>query len=86
MKLLPVMMELWKILLGFISLIAAFFYQKYQSLSRNLPKPDFDLQEFWGKGDFKDYKEDISIKPFKVAYSNEVTSTKLKCFYRKLKK
>ena len=65
-------MDLTKIFLGFLFLIAAYCYQSYQRLSKNLPKPDFDLNEFWGKGDVKEYKEDASIKPFKISFSKEV--------------
>jgi len=30
------------------------------------------VNEFWGKGDVAKYKEDKSIKPFKVSYSADV--------------
>lgn len=65
-------MEWWKILLGLLCLFAAFCYQAYQNLSKNLPKPTFDLKEYWGKGKADGYKEDLSIKPFKVDYSAKV--------------
>jgi juvenile hormone epoxide hydrolase len=67
------MMEFSKILIGILLLIIAFFYQTYQKLSKNLPKPDYDLKQFWGKGDVKNYKEDLTIKPFKVLYGDEVS-------------
>lgn len=69
-------MEYSKILLGVLFLIIAFCYQQYQKLSKNLPKPSYDLKEYWGKGDIKNYKEDSAIKPFKVSYSSEVKSEK----------
>lgn len=31
-----------------------------------------DLKEYWGRGDGKSYKEDKTIKPFKISYSAEV--------------
>lgn len=65
-------MECSKILFGLFFLFLAFCYQQYQKISKNLPKPDFDLKEFWGKGDVKAYKEDSAIKPFTIAYSDEV--------------
>jgi len=68
-------MEYSKIFLGAVCLIAALCYQKYQKLSKNLPKPDFDWKEFWGKGDIANYKEDSSVKPFKVSYGDEVGYT-----------
>lgn len=66
-------MECWKIFLGFVCLIVALAYQKYQKLSKNLPIPSFDLKEFWGKGDVANYKEDTSVKPFKVSFGNDVS-------------
>lgn len=33
---------------------------------------DSDLKEYWGRGDIKNYKEDKTIKPFKISYSAEV--------------
>lgn len=65
-------MEYSKIFLGAVCLIAALCYQKYQKLSKNLPIPDFDWKEFWGKGDVTNYKEDSSVKTFKVSYGDEV--------------
>lgn len=67
------MMDFSKILIGFLFLIIAFFYQTYQKLSKNLPRPDYDLKQFWGKGDVKNYKEDPAIKPFKISYDDEVS-------------
>lgn len=65
-------MEYFKIFLGALCLIVALCYQKFQKLSKNLPKPTFDLKEFWGKGDVTSYAEDTSVKPFSVAYGDEV--------------
>jgi Epoxide hydrolase N terminus len=31
-----------------------------------------DVNEFWGRGDGRNYKEDKTIKPFKISYSAEV--------------
>ena len=65
-------METYKILIGVLCLFVAFAYQTYLKLSKNLPKPSFDLKEYFGKGNAANYKEDPSIKTFKVDYSNEV--------------
>ena len=35
-----------------------------------------DLNEYWGRGDVKNYKEDTTIKPFKISYSAEVSKRK----------
>lgn len=32
-----------------------------------------DVDEFWGRGDAKNYKQDKAIKPFKIAYSADVS-------------
>jgi len=32
-----------------------------------------DLNEYWGRGDARNYKEDKTIKPFKISYSAEVS-------------
>lgn len=42
-------------------------------LCSNLNIHVFDLKEFWGKGDVANYKEDSSIKPFKVSFGDEVS-------------
>lgn len=34
---------------------------------------NLDLNEYWGKGSAKAYKEDKTIKPFKISYSPEVS-------------
>lgn len=65
-------MECYKIVIGIICVIFAICYRLYVRISKHLPRPTFDLKEYWGKGEVKDYKEDISIKPFKISYSDEV--------------
>lgn len=72
-------MDYFKILLGALCLIIALCYQKYQKLTKNLPKPTFDLKEFWGKGAVSNYKEDSSVKFFTVAYDNDVRATGSPC-------
>lgn len=57
---------------AFLAIIVAFAYKKYRSWSSSLPRPDIDEQFFWGRGDVKDYKEDTSIKPFKVDITQQV--------------
>lgn len=59
-------------MLGLLCLFVAFCYQAYQNLSKNLPKPTFNSKEYWGKGKADGNKEDTSIKPFKVDYSEKV--------------
>lgn len=61
-----------KICLGLILLVAAITYQQYLNISSNFPRPDFDPQEYWGKGEADKYKEDEAIRPFKVSYSDNV--------------
>ena len=69
------MMDFSKIAIGALFLLLAFCYQVYQKLSKNLPRPDYDLKQFWGKGDVKNYKEDSSIKPFEISFGDEVSGT-----------
>lgn len=59
----------------FIALIVSVFaysYQVYRDFTKPLPRPELDLNEYWGRGDRKSYKEDKTIKPFKISYSAEV--------------
>lgn len=55
-----------------LALAIAFAYQTYRDLSKPFPRPELDLNEYWGRGDAKNYKEDKTIKPFKISYSAEV--------------
>lgn len=61
-----------KLIFALIVVAIALGFQAYRDFSKPLPKPDLDLNEFWGKGDSKKYKEDKTIKPFKISYSAEV--------------
>jgi hypothetical protein len=65
-------MDFIKILLGAVCLLAAVCYQAYQKLSKNLPRPDYDLKEYWGKGDVKDYVEYTQIIKSKLKFEDEV--------------
>jgi len=55
-----------------LALAIAFSYQTYRDISKPYPIPELDLNEYWGRGDVKNYKEDTTIKPFKISYSAEV--------------
>lgn len=66
-----VVMNIANLLKGFLAIgiiVAIFSYQIYRILSQNRPKPVVDLNEYWGPGDVKNYKESTLIKPFKVLY------------------
>jgi hypothetical protein len=65
-------MTLKKICLGGFVLLAAACYQACLKLTKNLPKPNYDLKEFWGKGDVKNYSENHEIPPFVVTVGDEV--------------
>ncbi|EAT36616.1 AAEL011314-PA [Aedes aegypti] len=54
------------------TLLLAVSYKQYKDATGPLPVPSLDPNEYWGPGDVRQYKEDVSIKPFKVAYSPEV--------------
>lgn len=61
-----------KIIFGAITLAIAFGFQAYRDMSKSLEKPDLDVNEYWGPGDVKGYKEDKTIRSFKVDYTDEV--------------
>jgi juvenile hormone epoxide hydrolase len=48
--------------------VAKFYYE----ISKPYPKPEVNLQQYWGPGDGQGYKEDQTIKPFKISYSQRV--------------
>lgn len=57
----------------FIALAIAFSFQTYRDLTKSYPKPEIDLNEFWGRDvDAKNYNEDQTLQPFKISYSEEV--------------
>lgn len=47
-------------------------YMKYKSVTSPLPIPKFDANAYWGPGKKESYKEDKSIKPFKIDYPEKV--------------
>ena len=61
-----------KILFSIITIGIAFSFQYYRDLTKPLKRSDIDDKFYWGPGDQKLYKEDKSIKPFKIDYSDEV--------------
>ncbi|XP_065092833.1 juvenile hormone epoxide hydrolase 1-like [Ochlerotatus camptorhynchus] len=54
------------------SLLLAIGYKQYRDATSSLPVPALNLNQYWGPGDAKQYKQDTTIKPFKVAYPPEV--------------
>lgn len=42
----------------------------YFKLTKPLPAPDLDYNQFWGRGDEALYKEDTSIKPQEIFYED----------------
>lgn len=62
-----------RILLVAITLLVAMALKQYRDLIAPLPVPPAEeLNQYWGSGDAKQYREDKSIKPFTVSYSAEV--------------
>lgn len=49
-------------------------YMKYKNLSSPLPPPTFDVNAYWGPGKKEAHKEDKSVKPFKINYSDKIIS------------
>lgn len=53
--------------------VVAAFYMYYRHLTVPLPVPPVEqLEQYWGPGHLKNYKEDKTIRPFKINYSAEV--------------
>ncbi|XP_053672901.1 juvenile hormone epoxide hydrolase 2-like [Anopheles nili] len=63
---------LGKVFFVVISLSSAVVYKQYRELAAPQSVPDLNLRQYWGPGDVKQYKEDTSIKPFKVTYDKPV--------------
>lgn len=55
-----------------IAITIGVVYLKYDSISSPLPAPKFDVNAYWGPGKKEAHKEDKSIKPFKINYSDKV--------------
>ncbi|XP_041778621.1 juvenile hormone epoxide hydrolase 2-like [Anopheles merus] len=63
---------LLRVLFVGISLATAVVFKQYRNLTAPMPVPDLNMKQYWGPGDVKQYKEDPSIKPFKVSYDAAV--------------
>lgn len=62
------------IFVAFLSILIGFGYHKFDELTRPLPLPTFDTNKYWGPGDVSNYKEDKTIKPFKIDVDTEVSN------------
>ncbi|XP_004521978.1 juvenile hormone epoxide hydrolase 1 [Ceratitis capitata] len=56
------------------SLGLAVLIQNYRLLSRSLPAPQLDLNEYWGPGSAENYVEDTAVKPFNIKVNTELIS------------
>lgn len=45
-----------------------------REMTAGIPVPNLDERRYWGPGSAANYKEDTTIKPFKISYSNEVSA------------
>uniref|UniRef100_A0A182S814 Epoxide hydrolase N-terminal domain-containing protein n=1 Tax=Anopheles maculatus TaxID=74869 RepID=A0A182S814_9DIPT len=61
-----------KIVFVVITLTSAVVFKQYREMVAPKPVPELNLKRYWGPGDVKQYKEDTSIKPFKVSYDAPV--------------
>ncbi|GAB0093635.1 Epoxide hydrolase [Sergentomyia squamirostris] len=61
-------------LLVFVGLIGFLGVKVYRETFGPVPKPELDVKAYWGPGDRAAYKEDTTIHPFKISYSEEVIS------------
>jgi len=55
-----------------VSLGVAVVIQNYRSLSRPIPLPALDFNEYWGPGSSANYKENIAVKPFDISTNPEL--------------
>ncbi|XP_065092832.1 juvenile hormone epoxide hydrolase-like [Ochlerotatus camptorhynchus] len=55
-----------------LTLLVAVLVKVYFDLSAPAQVPDIDFGEYWGPGDAKNYKENVIVNPFKLAYGEEV--------------
>lgn len=61
-----------RVLLVGVTLLLAAGFKQYKDATKPVPVPPLDLKEYWGPGDVKQYKEDTTVKPFKISYPPEV--------------
>lgn len=61
----------------FLALSVAGIAYVYFKLTKPLPAPDLDYNQYWGRGEESPYKEDVSIKPQEIFYE-EATINKLR--------
>lgn len=57
-----------KVILAISIAAVAYIYHK---LTKPLPVPDLDYNEYWGRGDGIQYRVDTSIKPQEIYYDDE---------------
>lgn len=57
----------------FVALISILIgYCKFDEWTRPLQLPKFEINKYWGPGDGSKYKEDATVKPFKIEVDEEV--------------
>lgn len=54
----------------FLAITVAGIAYLYITLTKPLPAPDLDYNQYWGKGDESQHKEDTSIKPQEIYYDD----------------
>lgn len=65
-------MKCTQITLVVFAVIIGLIYVKYNNLSSPLPPPKFNENEYWGPGKKESYREDKTVKAFKINYSDKV--------------
>lgn len=55
-----------------VPLAIVLFAKVLWDITKPLAIPDFNVNQYWGDGDGKLYKENVAVKPFKVSYSEHV--------------
>jgi len=55
-----------------VGILAAICHNFYKNKLSPTELPNFNYNEYWGPGELNTYKEDQSIKPFKIVFENKV--------------
>ncbi|XP_058058591.1 juvenile hormone epoxide hydrolase 1-like [Anopheles bellator] len=59
----------------FVACCSLWCYTLYCDLTKPLPVPQLNLDEYWGPGEAAKYREDTQIRPFDVSYNASVLLT-----------
>lgn len=61
-----------RIVIAAVCLGAAALFQNYRLMSKPIPAPKLDFNEYWGPGKAENYKENTKVKPFDITAKPEL--------------